>query len=249
MNTIYLEKAGLTKSEAKVYLALLKIGESTAGPIVDEAKITRSKIYDILERLKNKGLVSFITKDSTKYFSSADPSNILDYLDKKELEIEKQKKEIKNFIPELEKQYKRALEKKIAEIFVGIKGMENAFKVLVENFDPKIPYFAFGAGKGENIEQVITFFSKLHLKRIEKKIKSYILFNESSRGLFKNQEKSRLVETRYLKQSTPSAINIYGDYTVIAILGEELVTILIRNKETADSFREYFKTMWKVAKK
>ena len=75
-----LTEIGLTKSEIKVYLAMLKLGQTTSGKIVDEAKITRSKIYDILERLKNKGLVSFITKDSTKYFSATNPNNLLNYL-------------------------------------------------------------------------------------------------------------------------------------------------------------------------
>jgi len=249
METAFLEKAGLTKSEAKVYFALIKLGETTAGPIVDEAKVTRSKIYDLLERLKNKGMVSHIIKGSVMRFSAADPSNIISYLEEKEKEIRKQKESAKTIIEQFEKRYKKALEKKLAEIFVGMKGMENAFNVLIEEFDSKIPYFAFGAGKGENAEQVMIFFSKLHLKRIEKRVKSYILFNETSRDLFKSQEKSRLVEARYLEQSTPSAINIYKDYTIIAILSEEPITILIRNKETADSFREYFKIMWKIAKK
>ena len=83
MDTKPLEEIGLTKSEIKVYLALLKLGQTTAGPIVDEAKVTRSKIYDILERLKNKGLVSHIIKESTKYFSATSPTNIIEYLNKK----------------------------------------------------------------------------------------------------------------------------------------------------------------------
>ena len=80
-----LEKIGLTNSEAKTYVALLKLGQTTAGPIVSEAKVTRSKIYDILERLKNKGLVSYITKKSTKHFSATSPENILHYLEEKEM--------------------------------------------------------------------------------------------------------------------------------------------------------------------
>jgi len=41
---------GLTKGEAKVYSALNKIGQSTIGPIIDESGISRSKIYDVLDR-------------------------------------------------------------------------------------------------------------------------------------------------------------------------------------------------------
>lgn len=250
MNTKPLERIGLTKSEIKVYLALLKLGQVTAGPIVDEAKVTRSKIYDILERLKNKGLVSHIIKESTKYFSATHPTNIIDYLEQKEEEIKTEKKSIKEIIPELILQQTLAKNKKIAEIFLGMKGLENAFNTAVNESDPKEKWYAFGAGKGEETqERLRRFFSKFHKKRAEKRIKSMIIFNESSRGLFKSQETSKMVETKYVNHSTPAAINIYRDYTIIAILLQEPITILIRNKETADSFKEYFKVMWKQAKR
>ncbi len=248
MEVTPLEKIGLSKGEISVYLALLKLGQTTAGPIVDEAKVTRSKIYDILERLKNKGLVSYITKESTKYFSASDPSTIMHYLENKEKEIQAEKISITKMLPELMLQQKLAVNKKIAEIFIGMKGMENAFDVLVHEFDSNEVYYAFGAGKGENIPQIQLFFSQLHQKRQAKKVHAQIIFNESSKGLFKLQEKSKFVETKYLLESTPAAINIYKDYTVIAILNEEPIAFLIKNKETADSFREYFKVMWKLAK-
>lgn len=249
MDTQVLEQIGLTDSEVNVYMALLKLGQTTAGPIVEEAKVTRSKIYDILERLKNKGLVSYITKESTKYFSAADPSNIIKYLDTKEKAIEEQKKLVREILPLIKKQYKKAIEKNIAEIFLGIKGMQNAFNVLAEEFNPKEPYYAFGAGKGEDIKQVQLFFERLHQQRVRKRVKSFIIFNKASKGLFKSQEKSKLVEVKYLLESTPTAINIYKNYTIMAILTEEPITFLIRNKDVADSFREYFKIMWKIAKK
>lgn len=249
MDTKVLQEIGLTESEIKVYLAMLKLGQTTAGKIVDEAKVTRSKIYDILERLKDKGLVGYIIKESTKYFSATNPNNLLRYLDEKEKKIQDEKDSIKAILPELLDQQKLSQKDKIAEVFIGVNGMKNAFNVLVEEFESKEPYYAFGAGKGENIEQVQIFFSQLHLRRKEEKVKSFIIFNESSRGLFKEQEKSKFVEVRYIKQSTPTAINVYKNYTIMAILTKEPITLLIKNKETADSFREYFKLMWKIAKK
>ena len=249
MNTKPLEQIGLTEGEIKVYLALLKLGQTTAGPIVDESRVTRSKIYDILERLKNKGLVSYITKGATKYFGAADPNNILGYLEHKEEDIREEKEAVRQILPELLLQQTLTENKRIAEIFIGIRGMENAFNVLAQEFDSKETYYAFGAGKGENVKQVQLFFFRLHRKRVEKKVKSKIIFNESSRGLFKSQEKSKLVDARYLLESTPAAINIYKDFTVIAILNQEPITFLIRNKETADSFKGYFKAMWNVARR
>ena len=69
-------KIGLTEGETKVYLALSKLGSSTVGPIVKESKVAYSNIYDILNRLIEKGIVSFIIKQKTKYFQAASPSNL-----------------------------------------------------------------------------------------------------------------------------------------------------------------------------
>jgi sugar-specific transcriptional regulator TrmB len=190
-----LEEIGLTESEIRVYLALLRLGQSTAGPIVDEAKVTRSKIYDILERLKNKGLVSYVIRESTKYFGAADPRSIMSYLDEKEKKIEKEKDSIKNILPELISQYTKGGENKTAEIFIGMKGMENAFNVLVEEFDKNERFYAFGAGKGEDVEKIQIFFNRLHLKRVEKKVKTSIIFTEESRGLRWPESESELLPT------------------------------------------------------
>lgn len=249
MDTQILKKIGLTDGEIKVYLALLKLGETTAGPIVDESKVTRSKIYDILERLKNKGMVSFITKESTKHFSASDPSTIIDYINNMEKEIVEHKKSISNILPQLESLYKKIVENKTAEVYIGMNGMNNAFNLLINEFSPDEGYFAFGAGKGENLEKIQIFFEKLHKERIIKSVRSKIIFNESSRGLFKSQEKSKLVMVKYLLESTPAAINIYKNYTIIAILTEDPITFLMRNREVANSFKEYFNVMWKVARK
>ncbi len=244
-----LEKIGLTENEAKVYLALLKLGQTTAGPIVDEAYVTRSKIYDLLERLKQKGLVSHITKNATKYFSAADPKSLLNYIEQKEHDLQEEKDTIKQIIPQLILEQTLAKSKKIAEVFIGMRGMENAFNILALEFNPHDIYYAFGAGKGESIVQIQTFFSRLHQKRVEKKVKSKIIFNLSSRGAFASQEKSKLVEARYLLHSTPAAINIYQDYVIIAILNKEPITFLLRNREAAESFKEYFNVMWEMGKK
>ena len=66
MNESLLEKIGLTKSEIKVYLALLELGCSATGKIVEKSKASSSKIYEILDRLMQKGLVSFIIKSGIK---------------------------------------------------------------------------------------------------------------------------------------------------------------------------------------
>ena len=61
-----LKNIGLTEGEAKTYLALSSLGTSTVGNIISEADVSASKVYQILERLMQKGLVSMVVKEGKK---------------------------------------------------------------------------------------------------------------------------------------------------------------------------------------
>src|SRR3989344_1268060 len=101
MDTRLLEDIVLTKSEVSVYLALLDLGSSSTGKIVDKSQVSSSKIYEILDRLMQKGLVSFVIKEGVKHFEAAPPDRILDYAEEKEKEMKQQKEGLKSLIPEL----------------------------------------------------------------------------------------------------------------------------------------------------
>jgi len=61
-----LQGIGLTDGETKAYLAMLELGSSTVGPIAKKSGISYSKIYEVLQRLIDKGIVSFIVKEKTR---------------------------------------------------------------------------------------------------------------------------------------------------------------------------------------
>ena len=83
-----LKKIGLTENEIKIYLDLLKSGSSTAYEISKRINIYRVHVYDKLEQLINKGLVTYIYKSSKKHFQATNPSKIKDHLEEKKKEIE-----------------------------------------------------------------------------------------------------------------------------------------------------------------
>src|SRR3989338_9474242 len=101
MNKQFLQKIGLTKGETKVYEALALLGKSSTGKIIDKAGISSSKSYIILEKLIQKGLVSFVIENNIKKFQITNPNNILDYINKQQKELEKIKKESESFVREL----------------------------------------------------------------------------------------------------------------------------------------------------
>ena len=131
-----LEKLGLTTGEAKVYAALLEIGQSTVGPLTKKAKVSPSNIYEILERLTKKGIVAMIIKNGTKQFKGVDPINLSKYLEKKQHELDEQKKALEEALPRIE-----ALGKihhsEDAQLFIGIRGLTAAYKELLKDATTK----------------------------------------------------------------------------------------------------------------
>ena len=96
-----LQEIGLTQNEIKVYLALLDLGESKTGDILKTSGLNSGRIYEILDSLQKKGLVSFIVKSGVKLFSPADPKRVRDYLDEKKKAIEKQEEDYNKILPDL----------------------------------------------------------------------------------------------------------------------------------------------------
>ena len=51
-------------------------------------QITYTNVYDALQKLMEKGIVSLITKDNTKYYQASDPSMLDKVLKEKELKLQ-----------------------------------------------------------------------------------------------------------------------------------------------------------------
>ncbi|MBU0466235.1 MAG: hypothetical protein KJ718_02870 [Nanoarchaeota archaeon] len=65
-------KLGLTEYEARVYLALAKLGPAAVREIVLDSKVPRNKAYEVLQRLEDKGKVVSLPV-SPKRFKISNP--------------------------------------------------------------------------------------------------------------------------------------------------------------------------------
>jgi len=240
------EDLGLTKGETKVYLTLLKIGETTTGKIIQEAQISAGKVYQILDKLIKKGLVSFIIKDKTKYFSASHPNRILDLLHEKEKEIKNQEEEIKKILPSLIKTYDFEKKENETTLFKGLKGIQTAIFELLENASENILAMGITTSKDKKFN---ILWEKWHRERIKRKIKCRCLFSEINKEYSTKLKKMRFTEIKLLKGITPSAITIAKDYVLVQTYNQDPECLLIKNGNIAQSFRTFFETMWDIAKK
>jgi len=240
-----LEEAGLTKNEAAVYKALLKLGPVTAGPLTKKSGIHRSRVYEALNRLVDKGLVSYKIKANRKYFQAQNPEVLLDF-------IEEKKQKVKSVIPELKLLQAEKIEKQEANVFEGYKGLKSIFDNTINQLKKGDEILVFGARSGQDVspETWNAFFKNFNKRRIEKGIRYKIIFNEDLRGseIVKEFKKSKLTEVRFIKQKTPAGINIHSDNVAIIVWKKKPYGFLITSKEVNGSFKGYFKTLWKQAK-
>lgn len=247
MNTKILKKIGLTDSEIKVYLALLELGSSKKAPIVKKSKISSSKIYEVMDKLIDKGLASYVIKNKVKHFNAAPPSRIKSYIKKKQRTLKQQEKEFNKILPSLNLKQQLTQKGSDAEIYKGWKGMTTVYNDLLESLRKGDHYYVFGASKGMDTKKVKSFYARFNQKVMKEKLKAHIIFNENAWGNIPNVGKTGKV--RYLEQTTPAEILIYKDKTAIVLLEKQPLIILIRGKSIARSFRSYFNIMWMIAKK
>jgi len=73
-----LTQNGFTENESKVYLAALESGEATVAQIAQKAHLKRTTVYDTLDALKERGIVSVIKRKGTHVVSPLAPQNLID---------------------------------------------------------------------------------------------------------------------------------------------------------------------------
>lgn len=244
-----LKQIGLTESEVKVYLALLKLDTSSKGAIVKESKIAHSKIYDVLDKLIDKGLASTITKNNVKHYSAAPINRLKDYLTIKQNELKKHEKIIDDILPKLATIEKITTETK-AELFIGWKGIDTVYSTLLSQAKKGDTAYVLGANQGKNPEKTKKFFYVYSNRAKQKGINIKIIFDENSRKYVNNLEKTikSSFKKRFLFKQTAAEFLITKGITAIIILKEEPIILLVRDEETAKSFETYFHELWKIAK-
>lgn len=245
IESVVLERAGLTEGQAKVYLALLELGASTTGPLIEKSGVARSFIYLLLDQLIEKGLVSYVTKDRTKHYQASDPQKLLEYLDQQEQELENTRGEVKNILPQLEllQQINPRLSVRVYE---GFKGFQTAFNHYKEKCAEGDAYYCYGMHPVQK-EHYHQFWQRHSAQRVEEGVGSFMLFNKGTDPeILKNRNSYGGCDTRYLPSDvvTDAWFLMYKDTTVIFYQDRDLA-IEIVSQEIANTFKAYFDEYWK----
>jgi sugar-specific transcriptional regulator TrmB len=231
-----LEKIGLSANEARVYLALLELGPSLAGKVTEMSKVNRRTVYDVLESLIDKGLVSYVIEANRKVFEATNPVRFCELLKERESEI-------RAALPELQAKREAARKRQEAAVFRGKKGIRTIFEDILKYRENLV----FGS-HGRFKDVMGPFFKQYQRRKKSLNINTKLLLSERLRK--SDIVKSTPGEHRFLKKEYDSPVStiIYGDKTAIIIWADEPIGFVVAGKEVASSFQNYFKIMWEMAK-
>jgi len=235
-----LQEIGFSKNESIIYLTLSKLGASSAYKIAKESKIFKANTYEILKKLENEGLVSKRVIEGKTFYEASDPSLLIDVLEEK-------KEKINKILPTI-----RLIQKSPKEesIFNTHKGTDSFMNILYHFLEFKEDILVYGAPKRayELMKYKIDHF---HKERIKRKIKMKHVYNFEAIGRIREIKKMPYTDTKCLPEIFDSQVstNICGDEVVFVIWNPPIKVIQIKDKDMAKAYKNYFKILWKMAKK
>ncbi|HLC78383.1 MAG TPA: helix-turn-helix domain-containing protein [Candidatus Nanoarchaeia archaeon] len=240
MDTKILEDIGLSNAEIKVYLTLLELGTSTAGPILEKSGLQNSVVHMTLNKLIERGFVTFVKEGKRNHYQAANPKHIINFINEK-------KERFEEILPELLVKQQQAKEKPEIITFRGMNGIKELLMELLEAGGKE--HHTFGS-TAKSLMLGDAWWVSYHKKRSEHRIKAKLLFNESL-AYWKAEIKYPKSEVKYTKAGFEPLTEtiIRNDKIGIIVWTDKPLGVIIHQKEAAESYDQFFKLMWDTATK
>jgi len=240
----------LTSGESKVYQALIELGETSVGNIIKSSGVSHSKIYDILKRLSEKGLVSSINKNGRQYFSAANPDQLTALVDDEEKKLIKNKENISQLIKQLKLRQDISKPTSILSSYEGFKGMKTVLELVLSKIKRDEEIFVLGSPKKIG-NQAGGYLKEWQKKRIEIGAKCKILTDLDSPSWeetwWKESKKEKLTFTKRSSSMSPAYLVITKNFVVTIYFAEVILSLVVDHSEIAKKYGHFFNILWKTA--
>jgi len=231
-----LEEIGLKASETKVYLALLKLTEAPVSEIAKDAGMHRKNAYEALDGLLRMGLVRRIVRGKRMMFIAEEPSKLHELL-------EGRKARISSILPKLKQLYRMPPPEDNVSIVKGRNGIKTIFADILKS---KESYITFGAE--EKLRNLLPiFYSQYQMRKEGSSLHCRAVYSSTTRDT--DAVKEFIGEVRFVpfEFGGPTTTWIYGNTIAIISWEKEPTGIVIKNKNTANSYRSVFNYLWSIA--
>ena len=236
-----LNQLGFSQNEAKVYLASLKTGQSSAQNIAEMAGLQRTTTYSVLGELVEKGVVAKTKVKGKSRFLAEPPDKLMSLLGDLRLKLEKA-------LPELEALYNKSETKPKIIFYEGEGAIQKIYDDTLEERPAEILEWNTDAYFGNNrVDQ------NYIRKRVELGIKAKRIAGSGSRWdkVNKYKDEKELSQTLIVPKEEfwPEVeVNIYGNKVAFLNYAEKM-SIIIESKAIAEAMKQAYLLSWKGLQK
>jgi len=241
-----LEQLGLNETEAKTYLALLKLGQCNISALSRELSVPRTTLYYSIAELKEKGFVFERLISKKRLFSARSP----EFLSKKAARLLQDAKAINDkihyLIPALKKLATDPSSHSQVTHFEGKESVWEVFEIILRSNKDSY-WFGFGQAflKSYDFDYFVKNFSKR--RRQFGRTKSYNIISpfESASKIAKRGE-TDFQEFRFLKKSQDfdAGVCIFGDKIAIFSYNDGLSATILQGTAIAEITKTMFMMIW-----
>jgi sugar-specific transcriptional regulator TrmB len=240
-----LRQVGLTEGECQVYEALVGLGLSSTGDITKKAGIASSKVYEVLHRLQQKGLASFIIQNGVRYYDATPPERLIDFLEERKEQLDEAQGKIRKILPTLRQKHSSAAEQNQTVVYTGLQGPKIALNEILESGKRGVACCGYGTDRDPYVDFLPAALAKFTEAAKRCKFETRLIF---AKGFHSPNVTAKV---RYMPKAylPPVRTMIYGNKVAIVDFTKPITTIIIENKNVADSYQKHFDKLWRLAAK
>lgn len=250
-----LQDMGLSKKEAGVYLACLKLGTAKASDIAKQADAPRTSVYNQIKELVNKGYIKKTKINGVEYYTSIEPVNILN-------DAQEKIKIFSEILPRLEKISDLAGEKPKLEFFDTKQGLVKLYDEMMAGTNSKQIIYAIESG--EAIKSLVEKVGwDLMLKWQEKSLTKGMIVQEvittdlisfirSAPENIKEIMKQRPITDKVIDEKLfPFPINLYLIYSskVFVVVPQQNFVLILENIYIYQALVTLFKNLFEKSER
>lgn len=243
-----LQQFGLKEKEAKIYLALLELGQSPIQDIAKKSGVKRTSVYDILEHLIKLGFTTVMTKKKHRVYFAEEPEKIKNFLLGKQREIKEKIQGLDEILPELKNLFNiSAIPRPKIKFF---EGTEEIKKIFDDVLNCKSKEYWYITSRKKLKELVGEEYLDEHIKkRVAAKIKCYSLRTEEDKteDQYSRSHRDELREVCYLppKINFTNTICVYDNKVAVISSKKENYGFIVESDELAETMMMFIKMLWK----
>ena len=236
-----LEYAGMKPKEAKIYLALLELGEASVVQIAKSAGIKRTTVYNILPDFINRGIVSTTLKKKRKVYFVEDPRSLKNDIKEKGNVIDRLMPEllaIQNVIPS----------KPRITFYEGLGGMKELYQDTLDNSKEGETILSY-TGLSDFSDLMPKEYADYYIgERAKRKIRLRVIASNSPTAQsWKNTAVQDLRDIRIVESPNfrfNADMEIYANKVALISYRENFLGVIIESKEINQMQRAAFELMW-----